>query len=633
MEALRKGDDALAAGKVEVATPLLERAVRDLPDNAIAWSELGLAYHRSGNPDEARKAYLRALEFNRNLFDIHHNLGSLEYEARRWADAERHLRVYLGIERNRTNVMAWRLLGESQLATQQLDAAERTLSIAAQLSPRDPALRNGLGRVMAQKRRWREAQTQFGEALKLRPQYPEALLNLAIVQHQLGDRKGALERYQAYLGLNPKGPQTAQVQDLARQLDLTLNPPRAAATNAVVTQASSQTHRIQQPTAVVGTGTNAVAKASTSAPSPPPTTTPPALPTPPATVAAVATNPPPAPAPSSAAATPAPAPEPPLEVVRVEETPEFRTAREPETQEVQPAPETTAAPSVPGPAAPETTAVVETEAETERTEGPETAAREAGQRKGFWQRMDPSGWTRPVVRWGNPANWFRGDTDGTKFVSTNAPVAKAAPAPTPKPVPPPPVVTPIPAPRPIVTAPTTRITPLPRPEPPAPPIIARFPRGPAPVLAKGNRAAAETAAGQTTTDRITALGKAVELDPSWSQGWQQLVRAALEAGRVDIALAAGESATTLEPRSAAAHQLFAAALARSGYSVDAAEELDEAVKLGADSAANRLALAGLCVRELRDPKRARPHYQRVLELDPSHPQAVAIRAWLESNPE
>ncbi len=637
MEALRKGDDALAAGRVDVATPLLERAVQDLPDNAVAWSQLGLAYHRSGNPDEARKAYLRALEFNRNLFDIHHNLGSLEYEARRWADAERHLRVYLGIERNRTNVTAWRLLGESQLATQQLDAAERTLSIAAQLSPRDPALRNGLGRVMAQKRRWREAQTQFGEALKLRPQYPEALLNLAIVQQQLGDRKGALERYQAYLSLNPKGPQTAQVQDLVRQLDLALNPPRAAATNAIATRGASQTNRIQQPTAVVGTATNPPSKASTPAPNLPLTTTSQALATPPATVTAGATNPAPTPTKSTPPVTPPPiaapvpapepAPEPPLEVVQVEETPEFRTAREPETQEVQPVTETTAAPSVPGPAAPETTAVEETEGK----EGTETATREAGQRKGFWQRMDPSGWTRPVVRWGNPVKWFRGDPGETKSVSTNAPVAKSAPVPTPKPVPPPPVVTPIPAPRPILTAPTTRITPLPKPEPPAPPIIARFPRGPAPVLAKGNRAAAEAAAAQTTTDRVTALGKAVELDPSWSQGWQQLVRAALEAGRVDIALTAGESATTLEPRSAATHQLFAAALARSGYSADAAEELEEAVKLGADSAANRLALASLYVRELRDPKRARPHYQRVLELDPNHPQAAAIRAWLESN--
>lgn len=642
MEALRKGDAALASGNMEVAIPLLERAVQDLPDNAIAWSQLGLGYQRSGNPDEARKAYLRALEFNRNLFDVHHNLGSLEVEARRWSDAERHLRVYLGIERNRTNVMAWRLLGEAQLSTQQLDAAERTLSIAAQLSPRDPGLRNGLGRVMAQKRRWREAQTQFAEALKLSPQYPEALLNLAIVQQQLGDRKGALDRYQAYLALNPTGPGVAQVQDLVRQLDLALNPPRTLATNAAAIRVTSPTNRIQQPTASVGTGTNPVVKASPPPATATPSTNPvPASPVPaspiPASpipakpsvaVASVATNPPASPpVPAPASATPPPVQEPPLEVVRVEETPEFRTAREPEPPES--APPTPTAPPVVTPR-PLQEPDPSPEADGDTGTDPEAPAPEAAPRKGFWQRMDPSGWTRPVVKWGNPVTWFRGDPSTPRSRPTNGPIAKTV---APNPIPPPPVVTPIPTPRPIVTAPTTRVTPLPRPEPPAPPIIARFPRGPAPILNRGNRAAAETAAAQTTTDRVTALGRAVELDPSWSQGWQHLVRAALESGRIDIALTAGEAATTLEPRSPAAHQLFAAALARSGYSADAAEELEETTKLGADSAANRLALAGLYVRELRDPTRARPHYRRVLELDPNHPQAAAIRAWLESNPE
>lgn len=632
-DALQRGDEALAGGKVEVAIPLLEQAVQDLPDNAVAWSQLGLAYHRSGNPNEARKAYLRALEFNRNLFDIHHNLGSLEFEAQRWSDAERHLRVYLGIERNRTNVLAWRLLGESQRATQQWDAAERTLSIAAQLSPRDPALRNGLGMVMAQKRRWREAQTRFAEALKLRPQYPEALLNLAIVQQQLGDRKGALERYQAFLALNPKGAQAQRVQDLARQLDLALNPPRPVATNLVAHRTGPQTNLLQQPTPAGEARTNLTAKPPRPSPTNPPAAKPavtPTTPTPtPNPVAAVATNPPPVTPPTPA---PTPAPEPQLEVVRVEETPKFRTAQEPAAPEPKPQP----VPSTPTPE-PTPTANTAEEIQTppsiqETKESGSGSSTETTSRKGFWQRMDPSGWTKPVTRWGNPVRWFRGETAATTN-SNNRPTQLPASVPKPKPVPPPPVVATAPVPRPILTAPATRITPLPKPEPPAPPIIARFPRGPAPALARGNRAAAETAAAQTTTDRVTALGKAVGLDPSWAQGWQQLVRAALEAGRVDIALTAGEAATTLEPRSPGAHQLFAAALARSGYPADAAEELEETVKLGSDTAANRLALAGLYVRELRDPTRARPHYRRVLELDTNHPQATAIRAWLEANPE
>ena len=34
----------------------------------------------------------------------------------------------------------------------------------------------------------------------------------------------------------------------------------------------------------------------------------------------------------------------------------------------------------------------------------------------------------------------------------------------------------------------------------------------------------------------------------------------------------------------------------------------------------------------RDPARAREHYLRLLELDPQHPQATAVRYWLEANP-
>jgi Tfp pilus assembly protein PilF len=45
-----------------------------------------------------------------------------------------------------------------------------------------------------------------------------------------------------------------------------------------------------------------------------------------------------------------------------------------------------------------------------------------------------------------------------------------------------------------------------------------------------------------------------------------------------------------------------------------------------------LALANLLAQELREPDRARPHYLRVLEADPRHPQSVAIRQWLNAHP-
>ena len=42
-------------------------------------------------------------------------------------------------------------------------------------------------------------------------------------------------------------------------------------------------------------------------------------------------------------------------------------------------------------------------------------------------------------------------------------------------------------------------------------------------------------------------------------------------------------------------------------------------------------LANLYAQQLRQPKKAREHYERVLALRPSHPQADNIRSWLREN--
>jgi Tfp pilus assembly protein PilF len=44
-------------------------------------------------------------------------------------------------------------------------------------------------------------------------------------------------------------------------------------------------------------------------------------------------------------------------------------------------------------------------------------------------------------------------------------------------------------------------------------------------------------------------------------------------------------------------------------------------------------LGTLYVQQLGQPALAREHYQRVLRLEPNHPQAAALRAWLVANPE
>ena len=52
---------ALQDGDWAKALAIWERAVRETPDNAAVWNNLGVAYEQALMPDEARQAYARAL--------------------------------------------------------------------------------------------------------------------------------------------------------------------------------------------------------------------------------------------------------------------------------------------------------------------------------------------------------------------------------------------------------------------------------------------------------------------------------------------------------------------------------------------------------------------------------------------
>jgi hypothetical protein len=71
--------------------------------------------------------------------------------------------------------------------------------------------------------------------------------------------------------------------------------------------------------------------------------------------------------------------------------------------------------------------------------------------------------------------------------------------------------------------------------------------------------------------------------------------------------------------------------------IDAAQELEKLLAGSSNEPSNHLAaahlvLANLYADQLRQNQSARPHYAKVLELDPQNPQGTAIRYWLRDNP-
>jgi Flp pilus assembly protein TadD len=125
--------------------------------------------------------------------------------------------------------------------------------------------------------------------------------------------------------------------------------------------------------------------------------------------------------------------------------------------------------------------------------------------------------------------------------------------------------------------------------------------------------------------------QAVNADPSLFEAHYNRGVAAFEENELGEALRAYEQALALMPDSLPGRFNFATALERAGFLHDAVNELERLLQMHPDEVRAHLLLGQLYADRMRMPARARPHYQRVLELQPQHPQATALRFWIEAN--
>jgi tetratricopeptide (TPR) repeat protein len=86
----------------------------------------------------------------------------------------------------------------------------------------------------------------------------------------------------------------------------------------------------------------------------------------------------------------------------------------------------------------------------------------------------------------------------------------------------------------------------------------------------------------------------------------------------------------IRPESIDARYNFALVLKQANYVVDAANELEKLLAAYPNEARAHLAVGTWYAGPLNQQMKAREHYLKVLEIDPSNPQAPAIRDWLSA---
>jgi tetratricopeptide (TPR) repeat protein len=570
--ALLQGKRLLDQGKYPQAIEKLKAATVLLGGtNALAWNYLGVACQHADELAEAERAYNRALDLNHDLGEVRFNLGCLWLEQNKLEAAKGQFTAYT--LRRPNAVEGYLKLGAVQMRTREPAAAEKSFNEALRLSPHDAEAWNGLGLAQLQRGRASEAAQSFESALKQQPDYRPALLNLAIVAQQyLKDHRLALEKYKQYLALKPTPANAADLTATVRQLEQELAPlPRHPATNAVAPLSPKAL-----PSKPAVTNVTRVLNPPKSEP----------VANPPKPVATNLAKP----APAAMAPKP-PAPSANVEVKKLPAEPVLKRA-----QDV--------------PTAPVPTAVSPAEPLMVTSTAPASVTESKAAKRGFLQRVNPlnlfhSGEPAPVRTTslgaaGSPPPSIFGSPDATGTV-----VAAANPS-----------------------GPAPKGTP------------GRYPYQSPAKPQPGNREAAERGFAQAAQaeearqlpEALQAYRLAARQDPSLYAAQYNLGRVATEAGNLPLALTAYEYALAIQPTSLDARYNFALVLKQDNYLTDAVNELEKLLVTFPNDTRSHVALGNLYAQQMRRPAKARQHYLKVLELEPQHPQAGSIRAWLVANP-
>jgi Flp pilus assembly protein TadD/NAD-dependent SIR2 family protein deacetylase len=186
---------AQEAGDLSKAEELYGKVIELNPNDADAYSNLGLLLSDTERKDEAEAAYRKAIELNPNYAIAYNNLGNLLNDTERKDEAEAAYRK--AIELNPNDADAYSNLGLLLSDTERKDEAEAAYRKAIELNPNDADAYYNLGLLLSDTERKDEAEAAYRKAIELNPNYAIAynnLINLLRLQNREPEAMTLAER-------------------------------------------------------------------------------------------------------------------------------------------------------------------------------------------------------------------------------------------------------------------------------------------------------------------------------------------------------------------------------------------------------------------------------------------------------
>lgn len=638
---LSQGDKYINEGKYDSAIKVLTELTAISPQNPVAWNALGIAYHYSGNYIAAAHSYATALKFSNNFAVVHYNLGCALFAMQNYIQASREFASYVMYYPQ--SIDGWLKLGVSQLFSRLYDAAEKSFKQVLSLNPQSCEAYNGLAVASYFKNRHRDALQYLNSALKLNPNYPPANLNMAVVLLQgQKDLNGSIEMFKRYQMLKPNTDFSRAISNLLQKIESLKQPPlteQTIGTHTITTPAAIQEKKITPISNVPAAPqlttnhqpiTNRVEPTTIKQPVPTNISTQEKTSTEPTNIIKITST-----KPESLT----PPPEKPKQVTRDVQKPQLTSSISAVSAKVNLTEEKTGIESQVEKTKPTAVVMPAEDAKTSSIQehptkrageslAPEPAISKAAEEKkpSLFQRLNP------FARKSSPSR-----------------------------------VTPLPgtSPETIVSAKTQENASSDKPAQKEDKKVSQIAKSeetgsvqPATVITQKVtisfplynyiRPSAPTQGDRPTAEKYLSLGisahsannlseakkyyeLAIKSDPSLFAAHYNLGLLYYELKDYNNALSCYETALAINPKAPNAKFNFALTLRQANYCIDAAKELEEYLLDNPKDNKARLILANLYAQQLQQPQKAIKHYTDLLTLEPTHPQASAIYAWIKAN--
>jgi Flp pilus assembly protein TadD len=174
------GDCYRRAKEPEKAIASYQKVMRLSPGDPRPFFLLGAAYQEAGQDGKAENILQEAQQFKRYVGEAWINLGSLAYRRGDLAKATWYLSR--AVTKSPTRPKAHYNYALVLSAKKERDRALDELKIAGDLDPGDAEIRYLAGVILLRLGRLEEARAMFEEALKRKPDHPDAKHNLALLE-------------------------------------------------------------------------------------------------------------------------------------------------------------------------------------------------------------------------------------------------------------------------------------------------------------------------------------------------------------------------------------------------------------------------------------------------------------------